>query len=139
MQNIWNKVEPYTSTCIATVLKEGKHEEEVVIGGLITSVVNMIDIAEGIEKNKEDDAGVYLTVDDGIDEISVLLTKRAYENYIHKEETLSTGDLILFKGAVQNMKLKHSYTKNRKEIIVEDGHPEQEKRVVAFAATKIPV
>lgn len=137
MSNLIQRLQPYVSTFSAALKTKFQHGDTVIVGGKVTSVLNLMELvqenSEGL--NKE---GVYVTLDDSIGEIQLVLSPKAFFSYEKVFGTLKTGDAILAEGRVFRLDTSHSYKNKSGVKVTSDKHKTETIRVLSYQVAPLP-
>lgn len=123
---IVQKLKPWV-TFSAVINKKYKHGDELCVGGRILDIV---DVSSLLPENSQQTEGVYITLDDGLGTISIVMPSAAYRKY-KKEINLEPGSIILAYGRLHSMSLKANDS-------VIKHHPEKTMRVLCWRVSQVP-
>lgn len=128
------KLQPYVTSFSTTVENHQKHGDTVTVGGVVKSIVNLMDLLSGTD----DTEGVYITLDDGVGEVSLCLAPKAFEIYEKKFGPLEVGKVILSEGKVFRLDTTHTYEGARGKKVTVDKHKKDTIRVLGYQAAPLP-
>jgi hypothetical protein len=132
------QLQPYVTAFSTTVQNHSKHGDTVAVGGVVTSVLNLMELLSNALDEEFRTEGVYVTLDDGIGEFSVCLAPKAYEIFEKKYGKLEVGKVILAEGKVFRLDTTHSYEGARGKKVTVDKHKKDTIRVLAYLAAPLP-
>jgi hypothetical protein len=132
------KLQPYVTAFSTTVENHQKHGDKVVVGGVVTHVLNMVELLSGALEEEFKTDGIYIMLDDGVGEISLCLAPKAYDIYVQKFGPLEVGKVILAEGMVFRLDTTHSYEGARGKKVTVDKHEKDTVRVLGYQAAPLP-
>jgi aspartyl/asparaginyl-tRNA synthetase len=127
MTNLFQQLKPFV-TAINSSIKADSHGKTVTVGGKVIAILNMTDFGEGI----------YLTLEDGIDEVQVVLSPKAYESYVKHSGELKKNDVVLVEGRVVNLDTSHSYEDKKGKKVTVNKHKTETVRVLSYQIAPLP-
>mgnify|MGYP002398712452 CR=1 FL=1 len=129
MLEIYHKVKPHV-TAWSVSLPQCEHGQEVLVGGKLLQVMDLSPLVE--------EEGVYLTLDDGLGTISIVMPSSAYEHFQH-QLSFQKGDLLLARGRVFVLNTTPPPSKKKKNNRKEPKpHPEKTIHVFSWELLPIP-
>lgn len=135
---IVQKLKPYVTAFSAAIPTQHKHGDTVTVGGVVTGVLNLMELLSGALDEELKTEGVYVTLDDGIGEVNLCLAPKAYQIYEKKFGPLQVGSIILAEGKVFRVDTTHSYEGARGKKITVDKHKQDTIRVLGYQAAPLP-
>ena len=137
MVRLINQLEPHVSVFSAT-LPEREHGDDVVVGGKVTGMLNMMSIVQDTSDKELKEEGIYITIDDEIGETELCIPQKAFHRFEETFKPLAIGDVILAKGRVYHLNPTHTYEGPKGKKITVDKEEEKTLRVVASQVLLFP-
>ena len=131
MQGVVTLLKEHVTT-FSTMIKKESHGRDVVVGGVVT---NILDIGEllGVDEEGTYVEGVYLTVDDGIGEYTVIFSKEYYDSLVMLDKDLFTTDrILLFTGKVFALDTTHTYPNRFDKIVKTHNKTEETTSILSW-------
>ena len=131
------KLKPYVSTFSEAVSTQYKHGDVITIGGVVTDILNMMELLSDTDKPNTTE-GVYVTLDDGIGINNMVIAPKAFEIYQKNHGKISVGDILLAEGRLFRLDTTHTYEGPRGKTVTVDKHEEETLRVLAYQVAPLP-
>jgi hypothetical protein len=132
------KLKPYVTAFSTSVENHHEHGDTVTVGGVVTDVLNLMELLSDATNQEFRTEGVYITLDDGIGEVNLCLAPKAYQIYEKKFGPLEKGKVILAEGKVFRLDTSLTYEGARGKKVVIDNHDKDTIRVLGYQAAPLP-
>lgn len=143
MEELVKTLKPFVTTFSEAIPTHCKHGDEVRVGGQIVDVLDMSQIIEG-----DGEKGVYITLDDGVGHVNVVLPESAYHKY-QEAFKLDKGMVVLVEGRVFIVDTTHTEKvkpkkgeRNRDDaeakVKTYNNHEKKTVRVFSWEVTPLP-
>jgi hypothetical protein len=125
-------------TSFSTAVPTHKHGDTVVVGGVVTGILNLNELLSGALDEQFKTEGIYFMLDDGVGETSVCLPPKAFDWFNKKYGSLKEGQVILVEGRIFRLDTTHTFEGARGKKITVDKHDKDTIRVVGYALMPLP-
>lgn len=144
MEELVKTLKPFVTTFSEAIPTHCKHGDEVRVGGQIVDVLDMSQIIEG-----DGEKGVYITLDDGVGHVNVVLPESAYHKYKEAFQ-LDKGMVVLVEGRVFVVDTTHTEKPEQKKgklprgkdgevkVRTYNNHDKKTVRVFSWEVTPLP-
>lgn len=132
------KLKPYVSTFSAAIPTQYKHGDVITVGGVVTDILNMMDLLSSAHKQEDRTEGVYLTLDDGIGLNQIAIAPKAFDVYIKNNGMIKIGDTLIAEGRLFRLDTTHTFEGPRGKKMTVDKHTEETVRVLAYQIALLP-
>lgn len=136
-ENLISQLKPYVTAFSAEIPLKFKHTDVVVVGGVVKNILNLHQLLEDSFEKELREEGVYVTIDDGVGELNLVLAPPAFHSYQAAFGELKTGDVILTEGRVFQLDTTHTYQGAQGKRITVDNH-DQSLRVLVYNLAPVP-
>lgn len=136
-KEIISALQPQITAFSAQLLLSHKHGDEVKVGGKVISVFDPRLLgfsSDSFPSLGVMDMGVYLTVDDGLGEIIIVLFESIYENLlIEAEEGSLEGKILLAEGQYAILDKSMDFMTAARRLVRIDSHPSKETKPLVLS------
>jgi len=132
------KLKPHVTTFSAAISSQYEHGDQIVVGGAITDMFDMTALHGSVEEEGADEAGVYLTLDDGVGETKVVLPQMAFHEAQESHGSLDVGKVVLVTGRIYRLDTTHTYESKTGKTTTTDNHEQETLRIVAWEISPLP-
>lgn len=137
MNEVFKKTQPYV-TMYSGQMTDEAHGTVATVGGQVTKILNTEDLMTDLDSAENMELGAYITLDDGIEELSVFAQRRAVEKYEEFVGRLEIGSIILARGKVHALDTVHRETTQSGTMTVTNIEESQTVRLLAYGIGPIP-
>lgn len=134
------RLKPWVTSFSEAIKHQYKHGDEVWVGGQITDIFSVPNVAELFPKSEATDEPmfdpVYMTLDDGVGINRIAVPRDAYEGYKEMFD-LSVGSIILAQGRVFQLEMLEEDKKTGKTREIKN-HPEGSIRILCWKIVPLP-
>lgn len=132
------RLKPYVSAFSEEIAAKHKHGERLIVGGTVTGILNLSQLLESSFDEELRKEGVYVTLDDGVGECTVVLVPLALDAYEATYGPLQKGDIILAEGRVFRLDTTHTYKGAKGKTVTVDKHDKETVRVLSYQLAPLP-
>lgn len=138
MAELMEKLKPYVSTFSAALPFQFQHGDIVKVGGVVTSILDMMDILKDASNTDNTKEGIYVTLDDEVGENKLVIAQKAYEAFVKQYGQIKLGDILLAEGCFFRLDTTHTYEGLRGKKVTIDNHQSETLRVLAYHIIPLP-
>lgn len=137
MNEVFKKTRPYV-TMYGSQMDETQHGTVATVGGQVINILNTEDLMFEPSFAETMELGAYLTIDDGIETLSVFVQRGGMQKYEELVGPLSIGDIILSRGKVHSLETVHRETTKSGTMTVMNIEENQTVRLLAYGIGPLP-